>query len=65
MTRYDLFGIGIFEATFLLFLGLKLGKVIDWSWWYVFAPLWMPILSMLIIAGFVLLFYFIWRLIGK
>ena len=23
---------------FLLFLGLKLGDIIDWSWWYVFSP---------------------------
>ena len=28
---------------FLLFLGLKLGKVITWSWWWVTAPLWGPI----------------------
>lgn len=25
---------------FLLFLGLKLGHVIDWSWWWVTIPLW-------------------------
>lgn len=24
----------------LLFIGLKLGHVIDWSWWWVFLPLW-------------------------
>lgn len=24
----------------LLFIGLKLGKVIDWSWWLVLSPLW-------------------------
>ncbi len=27
---------------FLIFLVLKLTKHIDWSWWWVFAPLWMP-----------------------
>jgi len=27
---------------FLLFLGLKLGHVISWSWWWVSAPLWIP-----------------------
>jgi hypothetical protein len=27
---------------FLLFLGLKLGGVIAWSWVWVFAPLWIP-----------------------
>lgn len=25
---------------FLLFLALKLTEIIDWSWWWVTAPLW-------------------------
>ena len=29
-----------FWQLFLLFLGLKLGGVITWSWWWVTAPLW-------------------------
>lgn len=29
---------------FLLFLGLKLAKYIEWSWWWVFSPLWIPCL---------------------
>jgi len=33
-------GISLMSGMFLLFLGLKLGKVIDWSWWWVTAPLW-------------------------
>lgn len=28
---------------FLLFVGLKLTGHVDWSWWWVTAPLWMPI----------------------
>ena len=36
-------GIGFGGALFLLFLGLKLGKVIDWSWWWVTSPLWIPV----------------------
>lgn len=31
------------ELLFLLFLGLKLAGKIDWSWWWVFAPIWIPI----------------------
>lgn len=27
----------------ILFIGLKLGNIIDWSWWWVFAPLWIPL----------------------
>jgi hypothetical protein len=33
-------GMSLMSGMFLLFLGLKLGKVIDWSWWWVTAPLW-------------------------
>lgn len=32
--------IGLPGATFLVFLVLKLTHVIDWSWWWVTAPLW-------------------------
>lgn len=28
----------------LLFIGLKLTNYIDWSWWWVLAPLWIPFL---------------------
>ena len=40
-----------FELLFLLFLGLKLGNVIDWSWWWVFAPLWVPLALVVVIIG--------------
>ncbi len=33
-------GVGFFGLLFLLFLGLKLTNNIDWSWWWVTAPLW-------------------------
>lgn len=33
-------GIGLCGATFLVFLVLKLTGHIDWSWWWVTAPLW-------------------------
>jgi hypothetical protein len=33
-------GMSLMSGMFLLFLGLKLGKVIDWSWWWVTSPLW-------------------------
>lgn len=25
-----------------IFVGLKLASVIDWSWWWVLSPLWLP-----------------------
>jgi xanthine/uracil permease len=33
-------GIGFGTLLFLVFLVLKLTNVIDWSWWWVTAPLW-------------------------
>jgi len=33
-------GIGFFGLMFLIFMTLKLTNVIDWSWWWVTAPLW-------------------------
>jgi hypothetical protein len=33
-------GIGLAGATFLVFLFCKLTGQIDWSWWWVTAPLW-------------------------
>ena len=38
---------------FIVFLVLKLTNVINWSWWWVTAPLWIPVsivLVLLIIA---------------
>jgi hypothetical protein len=45
-------GIGFAAALFLLFLGLKLGHAIAWSWWWVTAPLWIPGgIAVLILVG--------------
>lgn len=34
-------GIGFFGLLTILFIGLKLGGVITWSWLWVFSPLWL------------------------
>jgi len=36
-------GPGFFSTLFLVFLTLKLLEIINWSWWWVTAPLWGPI----------------------
>ena len=42
--------IGFIGALQLLFIGLKLGHVIDWSWFWVLAPTWISaILGVLVI----------------
>ena len=35
-------GVGIGFILFIVFLVLKLTKVVTWSWWLVTAPLWIP-----------------------
>ena len=42
------------EGLFLVFLHLKLSNHIDWSWWWVLAPFWIPAL-ILGAAGIVML----------
>jgi uncharacterized protein (DUF983 family) len=34
----------------ILFIGLKLAKVIDWSWWWVLAPAWIPVAIAILVA---------------
>ena len=40
-------------ALFLVFLTLKLTNVIDWSWWWVTAPLWGGIALVIVILSVV------------
>lgn len=42
-------GIGLLGLVFIVFLVLKLIGTINWSWWWVTAPLWIP-LSIAIVA---------------
>lgn len=53
-------GAPFFSLLTLLFIGLKLTNYIDWSWWWVLAPLWMPLTLVL-----VFLLFFIGILIAK
>ena len=50
-------GIGFSGLLAVLFIGLKLTHIINWSWWWVLAPIWIG-------AGFVLLVLFIILLIA-
>jgi hypothetical protein len=42
-------GITFLELLLVVFVTLKLCKVISWSWWYVMTPLWIPVLLALIV----------------
>lgn len=45
-------GTGFFGILFIVFLILKLTDVIDWSWWWITAPLWG--LVVIFIVGFLI-----------
>ena len=47
-------GIGMSGLLFIVFLVLKLTHVIDWSWWWITAPLWIP--TSLVIFVLIILF---------
>lgn len=44
-------GIGFFGLLTILFIGLKLTGYVAWSWWWVLAPLWVPLSILLVILG--------------
>lgn len=39
----------------LLFIGLKLGGAIGWSWWWVLSPLWISALGVIAVVLFAIL----------
>lgn len=45
MTEFSLF------LLFLVFMTLKLTHHIDWSWWWVTAPLWIPPVASLVVLA--------------
>ena len=43
-------GIGFGSALLLTFIILKLVGVIDWSWWWVLSPIWIPVALLLAVS---------------
>lgn len=43
------FGVSIFGLLTVAFVILKLCHVIDWSWWWILSPLWIPIAIYIVI----------------
>lgn len=47
--------IGFAQSLTIMFIALKLTHYIDWSWWWVFAPLWLPFAFLVGVLAFVFL----------
>ena len=48
-------GIGFLGLLTIVFITLKLTNYISWSWWFVIAPLWIPVVLGLIVIFLVTL----------
>lgn len=46
-------GIGFLGLLTILFIGLKLGGVISWSWLWVLAPMWIPFAIAVVVLVFI------------
>ena len=57
-------GVGLMWVLFIVFLVLKLCKVIEWSWWWVFSPLWIvaAFIVLIIIVAYIVKGYYTWRM---
>ena len=44
-------GLGLGTVLFIVFLILKLTDTIDWSWWWVRSPLWIPLALGIVVMG--------------
>ena len=58
-------GNGALSILLIAFVILKLCHVIDWSWWWVTAPLWIPIIIFLCFVGGLYAFYQILKYYNK
>ena len=47
-------GLSFLSALTILFIGLKLSKIVTWSWWWVLGPLWLPVAVKGVLLGTVL-----------
>jgi len=48
-------GIGFVGGLQLLFIALKLCKVIDWSWWWVLSPIWISTILCVVLVVTILI----------
>jgi hypothetical protein len=54
-------GIGFTGVLTIVFIILKLIGEINWSWWWVLSPLWIPIVAIITIIIVGLLFFKFWE----
>lgn len=45
------YGLGFCDVLAIVFIVLKLLGVVTWSWWWVLAPIWIPLIIVLVLYG--------------
>ena len=60
MNKRNIGSMSICSVLFIVFLVLKLTKVITWSWWWVTAPIWMPVAGVLALCVLAIILSFLW-----
>lgn len=63
--QVTLFNSGLPTLLFIVFLILKLTDNIDWSWWWVTSPLWIPIVIALGLLGLIIIVALILIIVNK
>ena len=58
-------GISFMGMLTILFITLKLTNYIDWSWWWVTSPIWIPVVIAIGLAIILLIFTLIMVFIGR
>ena len=53
-------GIGFDSALLLTFIILKLVGVINWSWWWVLSPIWIPVVLLMAVS---ILLFVVYRIV--
>jgi len=54
-------GISFFTVLFIVFLILKLTHTIDWSWWWVTAPLWGGVAAVILVLVLIVMISVIFK----
>ena len=55
-------GLNLGEVILVVFIILKLTKVIDWSWLWVLSPIWIGLIVVILILGYIAIREWIERL---
>lgn len=53
------FGLGTLLLCSIILIFLKITNCITWSWWFILAPIWMPIAGLAAISAFIIFCFII------